>query len=242
MLNYQRVFLLADGLGWSSNWANSQVCNRSHWHDNGSRYGAEAESMGVAGLGNGFDQESTNSWVRELECRQWILGSVDVFWLQWSIYIYIYLYDLCACMHDVAGQPSMTNRTNTFCQSDSPNHWTACRLIRLFVDWSLSAHCNTTNKKILKALNFPAWTTPEASKDHFAWTILREFVLFLSSPSVCRIGQRFLDTDLENNATASLVQANQLTLEKLPPLGWRLKQWRHIMNSWSQFDRSPQFF
>lgn len=49
---------------WADPAANSQVCNRSHWHDNGSRYGAEAESMGVAGLGNGFDQESTNSWVR----------------------------------------------------------------------------------------------------------------------------------------------------------------------------------
>ena len=137
MLNYQRVFLLADGLGWSSNWANSQVCNRSHWHDNGSRYGAEAESMGVAGLGNGFDQESTNSWVRELECRQWILGSVDVFWLQWSIYIYIYMIYVHACMMWLVNHQWLTGLTH----SANLTHqtigllvaWFACSWIEVFL-------------------------------------------------------------------------------------------------------------
>ena len=90
--------------------------------------------------------------------------------------IYIYLYDLCACVHDVAGQPSMTNRTNTFCQSDSPNHWTvawfACSWIEVFLRTAI------LQKMTLKALNFPAWTTPRSQQGSFCLD---------NSPGICSV-------------------------------------------------------
>ena len=93
------------------------------------------------------------------------------------------------CVHDVAGQPWMTS---TFCQYDTKSlDWL------LFVDFLRTAILFQRSWEHI-VFQYQLLQKPAIQDPFETWTILREFVLFLSSPSVCRIWQHFLYTDLEN--------------------------------------------